>query len=64
MTAARDAEGNLLPDAERLMPCGRFLRSGSLMGAMPPFPPAKPSGGSSPIPCKSSRVAPPHFYTP
>ncbi len=30
MTDARDAEGNLLPDAERLLPFGRFLRSTSL----------------------------------
>jgi len=30
MTEARDAEGNLLPDAERLPPFGRFLRSTSL----------------------------------
>jgi sugar transferase EpsL len=30
MTDARDAEGNLLPDAERLTPFGRFLRSTSL----------------------------------
>lgn len=30
MTDARDAEGNLLPDADRLTPLGRFLRSTSL----------------------------------
>lgn len=30
MTDARDADGNLLPDAERLVPFGRFLRSTSL----------------------------------
>ena len=30
MTGARDAQGNLLPDAERLTPFGRFLRSTSL----------------------------------
>ena len=30
MTDARDAEGNLLPDAERLNAYGRFLRSTSL----------------------------------
>lgn len=30
MTDARDANGNLLPDAERLPPFGRFLRSSSL----------------------------------
>ncbi|HOT90410.1 MAG TPA: sugar transferase [Anaerolineae bacterium] len=30
MTDARDAEGNLLPDADRLTPFGRFLRSTSL----------------------------------
>jgi lipopolysaccharide/colanic/teichoic acid biosynthesis glycosyltransferase len=30
MTDARDAQGNLLPDAERLTPLGRFLRSNSL----------------------------------
>ncbi len=30
MTNARDAQGNLLPDAERLTPFGRFLRSASL----------------------------------
>ena len=30
MTDARDAEGNLLPDAERLTSLGRFLRSSSL----------------------------------
>lgn len=30
MTNARDAEGNLLPDAERLAPFGRWLRSTSL----------------------------------
>lgn len=30
MTDARDAEGNLLPDAERLTPFGAFLRSASL----------------------------------
>lgn len=30
MTDARDAAGNLLPDAERLTPFGRFLRSTSL----------------------------------
>lgn len=30
MTDARDADGNLLPDAERLTPFGRFLRSSSL----------------------------------
>lgn len=30
MTDDRDAEGNLLPDAERLTPLGRFLRSSSL----------------------------------
>lgn len=30
MTDARDAAGNLLPDAERLMPFGRFLRATSL----------------------------------
>jgi sugar transferase EpsL len=30
MTEARDAEGNLLPDAERLTPLGKFLRSTSL----------------------------------
>lgn len=30
MTDARDAAGNLLPDAERLPPFGRFLRSTSL----------------------------------
>jgi lipopolysaccharide/colanic/teichoic acid biosynthesis glycosyltransferase len=30
MTEARDAQGNLLPDAERLTPLGRFLRSTSL----------------------------------
>lgn len=30
MTDARDAEGNLLPDAQRLTPFGRFLRATSL----------------------------------
>ena len=30
MTDARDAQGNLLPDAKRLTPFGRFLRSTSL----------------------------------
>jgi len=30
MTDARDAAGNLLPDGERLLPLGRFLRSTSL----------------------------------
>jgi len=30
MTGARDAEGNLLPDAERLTSFGRFMRSSSL----------------------------------
>jgi sugar transferase EpsL len=30
MTDARDEQGNLLPDAERLPPIGRFLRSTSL----------------------------------
>lgn len=30
MTDERDAEGNLLPDAERLTPAGRFVRSVSL----------------------------------
>ncbi len=30
MTEARDAESSLLPDAERLTPYGRFLRSTSL----------------------------------
>jgi sugar transferase EpsL len=30
MTDARDADGNLLPDAERLPPFGRFLRAASL----------------------------------
>ncbi|MGQ9908259.1 MAG: sugar transferase [Candidatus Flexifilum sp.] len=30
MTDARDADGHLLPDAERLTPFGRFLRSTSL----------------------------------
>ena len=30
MTDARDAQGKLLPDAERLTPFGRFLRSASL----------------------------------
>lgn len=30
MTDARDAEGNLLPDAQRLLPIGRILRSTSL----------------------------------
>jgi lipopolysaccharide/colanic/teichoic acid biosynthesis glycosyltransferase len=30
MTDARDRQGNLLPDAERLTPLGRFLRSSSL----------------------------------
>ncbi len=30
MTDARDANGNLLPDAERLTPLGQFLRSSSL----------------------------------
>ena len=30
MTDERDAAGNLLPDAERLVPFGRFLRSASL----------------------------------
>ncbi|MBN2003060.1 MAG: sugar transferase [Anaerolineae bacterium] len=30
MTDARDAEGNLFPDAVRLTPFGRFLRSASL----------------------------------
>lgn len=30
MTDERDAEGNLLPDAERLTPVGRFVRSASL----------------------------------
>jgi len=30
MTGVRDAEGNLLPDAERLTPFGRFLRRTSL----------------------------------
>ena len=30
MTDARDAQGKLLPDAERLTPFGRFLRSSSL----------------------------------
>ena len=34
MTDARDAQGNLLPDAERLTPFGRFLRSTSL-GELP-----------------------------
>lgn len=29
MTDERDAEGNLLPDAQRLTPFGRFLRSSS-----------------------------------
>ena len=30
MTSKRDANGNLLPDGERLTPLGRFLRSRSL----------------------------------
>lgn len=30
MTNARDKQGRLLPDADRLTPCGRFLRSTSL----------------------------------
>ncbi len=30
MTNARDAQGRLLPDAERLTPLGRFLRNASL----------------------------------
>ncbi|MDL9998089.1 sugar transferase [Variovorax sp. J22P240] len=30
MTDGRDVQGNLLPDAQRLMPFGRFLRSTSL----------------------------------
>ena len=30
MTDARDADGNLLPDAERLTPVGRFVRSTSI----------------------------------
>jgi sugar transferase EpsL len=30
MTEAQDAQGHLLPDAERLTPLGRFLRSASL----------------------------------
>jgi sugar transferase EpsL len=30
MTQARDAQGNLLPDAQRLTRFGRFLRSTSL----------------------------------
>lgn len=30
MTDARDAEGNLLPDADRLVPAGKLLRSTSL----------------------------------
>ena len=30
MTDERDAEGNLLPDAERLTPVGRFVRSTSI----------------------------------
>jgi len=30
MTDAKDEDGNLLPDAERLVPFGRFLRSTSL----------------------------------
>ena len=30
MTDARDSDGNLLPDAQRLTPFGRFLRSSSL----------------------------------
>ena len=30
MTNAKDSEGNLLPDSERLPPFGRFLRSASL----------------------------------
>jgi sugar transferase EpsL len=30
MTEARDAEGNLLPDSERLTPLGRFLRRTSM----------------------------------
>ena len=30
MTDARNADGHLLPDAKRLMPFGRFLRSTSL----------------------------------
>ncbi len=30
MTDARDEQGNLLPDGERLLPLGRFLRSSSL----------------------------------
>jgi len=30
MTDARDAQGNLLPDAQRMTPLGRFLRSTSL----------------------------------
>ena len=30
MTAARDARGSLLPDAQRLTPLGRFLRAASL----------------------------------
>ena len=30
MTDARDPQGNLLPDAERLTPLGRFLRASSL----------------------------------
>ena len=30
MTNARGADNNLLPDAERLTPLGRFLRSTSL----------------------------------
>lgn len=30
MTDERDADGNLLPDAERLTPVGRFVRSTSI----------------------------------
>ena len=30
MTDERDADGNLLPDAERLTPVGRFVRSPSI----------------------------------
>lgn len=30
MTNARDAQGNLLPDEQRLTPFGKFLRSASL----------------------------------
>ncbi len=30
MTDEKDADGNLLPDADRLVPFGRFLRSTSL----------------------------------